>query len=142
MLDAARKELDARVGEIRRMEQETAGLVGAIGLAGTAKSYGDEIKEQRAAADRWRLATIVLSVLAVAGVIIVASTLGRDAQWEEFVGNSQPRSCSEGLRPTPLASPPATASAKSALATSSLSRQRSVPSSNRCRRSSEKRSAS
>jgi hypothetical protein len=86
MLDQARQEVDGRVGEVRRMEKQTADLVGAIGLAGTAKSYGDEVKEQRAAADLWRWMTVGLTALAAVGVVVVALTLGHNPRWEEFVG--------------------------------------------------------
>jgi hypothetical protein len=63
--EEARKEVESRVAEIRRMEEESAGLVGAIGLAGTAERYGEEVVQQRVAADRWRWATIVFALGAV-----------------------------------------------------------------------------
>jgi hypothetical protein len=64
--ETARKEVESHVAEIRRMEEESAALVGAIGLAGTAERYGEEVEQQRAAADRMRLLTIVLALGAVA----------------------------------------------------------------------------
>lgn len=60
--ETARKEVESHVAEIRRMEEESAALVGAIGLAGTAERYGEEVEQQRAAADRMRLLTIVLAL--------------------------------------------------------------------------------
>jgi hypothetical protein len=71
-LQTAKQEVDERVTEIRRMETESAQLVGAIGLAGTAERYGEEVDEQKRVADGWRYATIVLALLAVGGVIFAA----------------------------------------------------------------------
>lgn len=62
----ARDEVGRRVAEIRRMENESAQLVGAIGLAGTAERYGEEVKDQKKISDVWRLTTVGLALLAVA----------------------------------------------------------------------------
>lgn len=86
LLAASTDQVDTSVAEIRRMEEDSAALVGAIGLAGTAERYGEEVKEQRKAADIWRRVTIVLSVLAAAGVVTVAITLGHNPGWEDFIG--------------------------------------------------------
>ncbi len=75
-----------RVAEIRRMEAESASLVGAIGLAGTAERYGEEVKEQRQAADFWRWCTVGLVGLAVAAIGVIVFTLGNDPRWEEIAG--------------------------------------------------------
>jgi uncharacterized membrane protein YsdA (DUF1294 family) len=73
LLSNSRNEVDERVGEIRRMENESAQMVGAIGLAGTAERYGEEVDQQKAIADRWRLATVGLALLAVGGAIYAIS---------------------------------------------------------------------
>jgi hypothetical protein len=72
-LAQAKREVESRVNEIRRMEQESAQLVGAIGLAGTAERYGEEVEEQKKVADNWRRATVVLALLAVLGVIVAVA---------------------------------------------------------------------
>jgi phage-related protein len=69
----AKQEVEERVAEIRRMENESAQLVGAIGLAGTAERYGEEVTEQKNVANNWRRATVLLALLAVAGVILAAT---------------------------------------------------------------------
>jgi hypothetical protein len=69
----ARDEVATRVAEIRRMENESAQLVGAIGLAGTAERYGEEVKEQKKVSDFWRLATVGLALLAVAAAVYATS---------------------------------------------------------------------
>ncbi len=53
------------IAEIQRMERETRDLVGAIGLAGTAERYGEEVIEQRASANQWRWFTVGFAVFAV-----------------------------------------------------------------------------
>ena len=73
MLAKAQRDLEARLSEIRRMEQESAQLVGAIGLAGTAERYAEEVKEQKKIADFWRWATVVLAVIAVAGAVFAVA---------------------------------------------------------------------
>ncbi|MDQ3644871.1 MAG: hypothetical protein M3356_05105 [Actinomycetota bacterium] len=83
LLAKAKGDVDERVGEIRRMEHESAQMVGAIGLAGTAERYGEEFDEQRSIADRWRLATVVLALLAVGGAVYAIS---EDTSVETFVG--------------------------------------------------------
>ena len=69
LVNAARTEVDQRVAEIRRMESESSDLVGAIGLAGTAERYGEEVAEQKKVADWWRRGTVVLALTAVIGVV-------------------------------------------------------------------------
>lgn len=76
-------EVGRRVAEIRRMEQESAQLVGAIGLAGTAERYAEEVTEQRKAADRWRIATVVFAVIAVGGAVF--ALVQRDQSVEHLV---------------------------------------------------------
>jgi hypothetical protein len=82
--ERAKHEVGERIGEIRRMEKESAQLVGAIGLAGTAERYAEEVKEQKSAADVWRRATVVLAVLAVFGALFAISD--DDPATEVFVG--------------------------------------------------------
>ena len=66
LMGSVAKEVEERVDEIRRMEKESSQLVGAIGLAGTAERYSEEVTEQAKIANRWRLATIGLGLAAVA----------------------------------------------------------------------------
>jgi predicted phage tail protein len=68
----AQEEIDQRVSEIRRMEEESAQLVGAIGLAGTAERYSVEAREQCKAANRLRWATVIVAFAAV-GMAVYAS---------------------------------------------------------------------
>jgi hypothetical protein len=65
------------VTEIERMQEESARLVGAIGITGTAERYGNEANEQRRIADLLRVATVVAVLLAV-GVAIFAALKHRD----------------------------------------------------------------
>jgi hypothetical protein len=65
MLEAAKGEVDDRVSEIRRMEEESSGLVASIGLGGTAERYGDEATAQKSVADTFRRLTVVLALGAV-----------------------------------------------------------------------------
>lgn len=67
--EKANQEVSAHVGEIRRMEEESAQLVGAIGLAGTAERYGEEVDEQKGNADNWRRLTVVIALMAVGAVV-------------------------------------------------------------------------
>jgi hypothetical protein len=69
VIEAARAEVGERVAEIRRMEEESSGLVHSIGLGGTAERYGDEAKEQKKVADWYRIVTIALALGAVAMAI-------------------------------------------------------------------------
>jgi hypothetical protein len=63
---AADLEVQELVQEIRRMEKESSDLVGAIGLAGTAERYSEEVTEQGRVADRFRMLTILFALTAVA----------------------------------------------------------------------------
>ncbi len=85
LLADAANEVAERVSEIQRMEAESADLVGAIGLAGTAEGYGQEAREQRKAADSWRWGTVVFVSLAVAAIVVIVVTLGSDPKWETVV---------------------------------------------------------
>lgn len=67
----AQQQVDERVSEIRRMKEETAQLVGAIGLAATAERYGEEAVTQKRIADRLRLASMGTAVLAVVLAFVV-----------------------------------------------------------------------
>ncbi|HEV7566811.1 MAG TPA: hypothetical protein VGO31_12715 [Microbacteriaceae bacterium] len=69
LLAQAKVDVDARVSEIRRMEEESSGLVASIGLGGTAERYGDEAKDQKRVADTFRWITVVLALGAVAMAI-------------------------------------------------------------------------
>jgi VIT1/CCC1 family predicted Fe2+/Mn2+ transporter len=66
------REVEERVSEIRRMEHESAQLVGAIGLAGTAERYSEEAREQCRVANRFRTLTIIFALAAVAVAIVAA----------------------------------------------------------------------
>jgi hypothetical protein len=65
MAASAHEEVEERVAEIRRMEKESSELVGAIGVAGTAERYSEEVTEQAKVANWWRWATIALGLAAV-----------------------------------------------------------------------------
>lgn len=73
-----------QVAEIERMADESGAVVGAIGLAGTADRFGEEVTAQKAVADIWRLVTIVLALSAVGAAIYAIS--GDDPDAETFVG--------------------------------------------------------
>jgi hypothetical protein len=64
----AADEVAAHVAEIRRMEQESAKLVGAIGLAGTAEFYRRQGRRQQVAAELLR----AFAILAVLGAVALA----------------------------------------------------------------------
>lgn len=70
---SAQSDVEARVAEIRRMETESAQLVGAIGLAGTAERYREEVDDQKGVANFWRWVTVALALLAVGGVIVAVA---------------------------------------------------------------------
>jgi hypothetical protein len=78
------QEVESRVGEIRRMEEESAALVGAIGLAGTAERYGEEAKAQKKVADLMRGLTVLFAVGAVVTAGIAASH--KSDQWQAITG--------------------------------------------------------
>jgi hypothetical protein len=61
-------EVQARVAEIRRMEQETADLVGAVGLQGTGEAYRRQGRREKRAAEILR----GLAVLAGLGAVAIA----------------------------------------------------------------------
>lgn len=81
---SAKAEVEARVAEIRRMETESAQLVGAIGLAGTAERYGEEVDDQKSVANFWRWVTVGLALLAVGGVVVAVAE--KDPVAETFAG--------------------------------------------------------
>lgn len=66
IVQSSREEVERHVDEIRRMESESSGLVGSIGLAGTAERYGEEQVEQKRVADFMRWVTISFAIGAVA----------------------------------------------------------------------------
>jgi hypothetical protein len=68
----SQEKVDQHVAEIERMEKDSAALVGAIGLAGTAERYGEEAKEQKKVADRMRTITFVLASGAIVMAIFAA----------------------------------------------------------------------
>lgn len=76
----AREEVESRVAEIRRMEEESSALVGAIGLAGTAERFGEEAVQQRMAANRMRGLTIALALGAVAVGLYAVITGDQDPE--------------------------------------------------------------
>lgn len=86
LVASSNRTVQVAVAEIQRMEQESAALVGAIGLAGTAERYGQEVTEQRKAANTWRKITVVFSLVAAIAVVVVAITLGHNPKWEDFLG--------------------------------------------------------
>jgi uncharacterized coiled-coil protein SlyX len=65
LTEEAQQDISREVGEIRRMQEESAQLVGAIAVTGTAERYGIEADTQQSIADRLRLTTIVLALAAV-----------------------------------------------------------------------------
>lgn len=67
--ERATTDVEQRVANIRRMETESAQLVGAIGLAGTAERYGEEVKDQKGVANLWRWITIATGLGAVGAVV-------------------------------------------------------------------------
>jgi len=79
----AQDEVDQRVAEIRRMEEESSRLVGAIGLAGTAERYSVEAKEQRKAAFWLQVAAIVVALGAVPMAIV--ASLNHDQSTQHLV---------------------------------------------------------
>jgi len=68
----AQEDVDKRVAEIRRMEEESRQLVGAIGVAGTADRYTQEAKEQRRVANVFRALAIIVALGAVTMAIIAS----------------------------------------------------------------------
>jgi hypothetical protein len=83
-LTNAQQEVDQRVQEIQRMERESAELVGAIGLAGTAERYGEEARDQKRTADRYRIGALVVATAAVVLAFVVALQSHPDT--ETFAG--------------------------------------------------------
>jgi hypothetical protein len=60
------------VSEITAMKDRSAELVGAIGITGTAERYGKEFDDQKATANKWRMVTLGLGVLAAAAAVVAA----------------------------------------------------------------------
>ena len=79
----AADEVAAHVAEIRRLEQDSANLVGAIGLEGTAEFYGRHGRRQRRAAELLRGLAVLGALGAVA--IALAGTLAADPNAESLV---------------------------------------------------------
>jgi len=73
------QEVDERVAEIRRMEDESSKLVGAIGLAGTSERYGVEAVAQKQVADKLRNFTVGLALGAVAMAVFAVVHNPEDA---------------------------------------------------------------
>jgi len=63
---------DTLVSEIAVMKDRSAELVGAIGITGTAERYGKEFEEQQATANKWRMVTLALGVLAAVAAVVAA----------------------------------------------------------------------
>jgi hypothetical protein len=63
---------DALVTEMSNMKDRSAELVGAIGITGTAERYGKEFDDQKATANKWRMVTLGLGVLAAAAAVVAA----------------------------------------------------------------------
>jgi hypothetical protein len=70
-LETSKSTLDTNVSEIQRMAEETGQLAGAIALGATAERYGEERDEQKGIADRLRLASMVMALLAVVLAFLV-----------------------------------------------------------------------
>lgn len=70
-VQTSKDEVDQHMDEIRRMEEESSGLVHSIGLGGTAERYGEEAKEQKRVANGLRWLTVALALGAV-GMAIYA----------------------------------------------------------------------
>lgn len=68
----AKGQADALVSEMSTMKDRSAELVGAIGITGTAERYGKEFEEQQNTANKWRMVTLGLGVLAAAAAIVAA----------------------------------------------------------------------
>jgi hypothetical protein len=79
----AADEVAAHLAEIRRMEQESANLVGAMGVDGTAELYRRQGRRQQRAAELLR----GLAVLAVLGAVAIAlvGTVAADLTAESLV---------------------------------------------------------
>lgn len=65
----SRQQVEKLVGEINRMRDESADLVGVIGTIGTGDRYGKEAHLQKGAADTWRRGAVVLGLVSVLGVL-------------------------------------------------------------------------
>jgi hypothetical protein len=73
LLEASTKRrADTLVSDITAMKDRSAELVGAIGITGTAERYGKEFDEQQATANKWRMVTLGLGVLAAAATVVAA----------------------------------------------------------------------
>jgi hypothetical protein len=68
----AQDEVEAHVAEIRRMEEDSARLVGAIGLAGTAERYSEEARDQNKTANTFRWLAVLVALGAVAMAVIAS----------------------------------------------------------------------
>jgi hypothetical protein len=72
-IDEMKRRLDESVSEVERMAEETAQLVGAIAVTGTAGRYANEADDQRRVANRLRGAAIAGAV--IAALLALAVTL-------------------------------------------------------------------
>jgi hypothetical protein len=68
----AQDEVEVRVAEIRRMEEDSARLVGAIGLAGTAERYSEEARDQNETANTFRWLAVLVALGAVAMAVVAS----------------------------------------------------------------------
>jgi hypothetical protein len=71
-------EAQSHLEEIKRMEEETRRLVGAISIAGSANRYGKIANEQRTAANIWRIASVVTTILAAGPALEAVLTREQD----------------------------------------------------------------
>jgi hypothetical protein len=78
-------EVEGSVAEIKRMEMESAALVGSIGLAGAAELYHEQGRRQRRAAEILRGLTVLTALASVA--VAVTATAGTQPTVESLIGN-------------------------------------------------------
>jgi len=68
------------IGEIERMRDESAQLVGAIGVTGTAERYDEEARSQKKAADNWRRGAVAFAAVAVLVALWAAFHTGQTTE--------------------------------------------------------------
>jgi hypothetical protein len=78
---------DSLLQAIQEHVDSAASLVSVFAAAGTANAYSKEAKEQGDKADNWRIAAIVLGILAgvAAGAVLFGASRG-DAAWQLVIG--------------------------------------------------------